>query len=152
MHGFITRPFMKTSHSLKLEFRPLIFTFKITCFSIAIHLSSSPISSQLQSLLIILFCKSCNGVWLRRIFYIPAPQGGIVRACMRVPPRHSLRTRGSRFHCRKPKPRFPLELPLSPVAAAGVPLLPTASGRHARRVRHLTSTVVPGLPVQRHSG
>ena len=86
------------------------------------------------------------------IFPLRKGDAGTLRAWMRVPPRHSLRIRGSRFHCRKPKPRFPLERPLSPVAAAGVPLLPTASGRHARRVQHLTSTVVPGLAVQRHSG
>ena len=58
IHDFIIRLFMKTSNLLKLAFRPLIFTFKITSFSKAIHLFSSPISSQLQSLLIILFCKS----------------------------------------------------------------------------------------------
>ena len=58
MHGFITRLFIKTSNLLKLAFRPLIFTFKITSFSEAIHLLSSPISLQLQSLLIILFYKS----------------------------------------------------------------------------------------------
>ena len=58
MHGSITKVFMKTYNLLKLAFRPLIFTFKITSFSKAIHLLSSPISSQLQSLLFILFCKS----------------------------------------------------------------------------------------------
>ena len=57
MHGYMTRLFMKTGNLLKLAFRPLIFTFKITSFSKAIHLFSSPISSQLQSLLIILFYK-----------------------------------------------------------------------------------------------
>ena len=54
----ITWLLMKTSNLLKSAFRLITLTFKITSFSIAIHLFSSPILSQLQSLLIILFCKS----------------------------------------------------------------------------------------------
>ena len=54
----ITWLLMKTSNLLKSAFRLITLTFKITSFSIAIHLFSSPILSQLQFLLIILFCKS----------------------------------------------------------------------------------------------
>ena len=63
-------------------------------------------------------CMYCNGVAKREVLYLSEATQGNLLGCPRLSPRHSFRTFGARFQCRKLRLLFLLERPLSAGAAA----------------------------------